>query len=76
MMFKYNLQFLLLMPVSQDHADYIVLMGLRHYMISFQLGEWPGRKYTIEYRMDTLTIVSMEKFYFLSIFNICSKQEI
>ena len=29
----------------------IVLMGLRRYMISFQLGEWPGRKYTIECRM-------------------------
>ena len=62
-------------PVSQDYADYIVLMGLRRYMISSQLGEWLGRKYTIEYRMDTLTIVSMEK-PFLSIFNIFSKQEI
>ena len=68
--------------VPTPHACYvvrimltIVLMGLRCYMISFQLGEWPGRKYTIEYRMDTLTIVSMETL-FLSIFNISSKQEI
>ena len=54
----------------------IMLMCLRCCMLFSHMGEWPGRKYTIEWRMDTLAIIaSMEK-QFLSIFDIFSKQEI
>ena len=64
------------MPVSQDYADYSVYGSTSLHDILMIHGEWPGRKYAIEYGMDTLTIiVSMEKLY-LSIFDIFSKQEI
>ena len=39
--FKYNLQFLLLMPVSQDYVDYSVYGSTSLHDILMIHGEWP-----------------------------------